>query len=706
MKVPRRRKPPEPERKPPEPVKIPRSLIDFFLMERGRTDAIERFTQDGGIVSDVWYAFGSDLSQPVRVLIGPTEGVSAVEVGSVLYTCIQDYRKSPEAKAFKLISVRRPLSVSPMQTFVAAMIYVDELLQVLLPLSRWWSTAGIGRLHPNREDGGVAMQDILRDEIMVRLGYDRSDSRTRSAPFAPQAQRNIREAAAVAAVIGLFSLALEDPKGLGELPPKDDLEAIKTWVWDRAEQIAQAAIAALSQNLRPSIYRPKLSQSSEQAARLNDPDQLNPPTLIHRVFLDRKTSLAVSEGICTVKADAADRVFDISCRNITWAIIDSGIDATHPAFQRHDAKRRNGTRIKAILDFTPIDSIRNFRLSEHDAGSPERTAEINNIITELKELPDYPLLDPDEFDETARRNLNLIADQLQQKLQPDWSLIEPLIRRRGRKDGEADPKSKVVSSHGTHVAGILGADWRSANDADGSEPILRGVCPDINLYDLRVIDRSSPESSESAVLAALEYVQFSNRRTLGMKQVIHGVNISLSIPHAVRTYACGATPICEGCNDLVGSGVVVVAAAGNRGWNEQEIGFGNFVFCSITDPGNAEDVITVGSTHRERPHTYGVSYFSSRGPTGDGRIKPDLVAPGEKINGPIPDGANDELDGTSMAAPFVSGAAAMLLARHRELIGQPRRVKQILRDSATDLGREKYFQGEGLLDVLRALQSV
>ena len=52
---------------------------------------------------------------------------------------------------------------------------------------------------------------------------------------------------------------------------------------------------------------------------------------------------------------------------------------------------------------------------------------------------------------------------------------------------------------------------------------------------------------------------------------------------------------------------------------------------TINDPGNAELAITVGSTHRDMPHIYGVSYFSSKGPTGDGRIKPDLVAPGEKI---------------------------------------------------------------------------
>src|SRR4029079_4270969 len=105
---------------------------------------------------------------------------------------------------------------------------------------------------------------------------------------------------------------------------------------------------------------------------------------------------------------------------------------------------------------------------------------------------------------------------------------------------------------------------------------------------------------------------------------------------------------------------------------------------SITHPGNADGVITVGSTHRFWPHTYGVSFFSSRGPTGDGRIKPDLVAPGERIRATLMGGGWGDLDGTSMAAPHVSGAAAMLMARYSELIGQPRRIKSILLKTATD----------------------
>jgi hypothetical protein len=59
-----------------------------------------------------------------------------------------------------------------------------------------------------------------------------------------------------------------------------------------------------------------------------------------------------------------------------------------------------------------------------------------------------------------------------------------------------------------------------------------------------------------------------------------------------------------------------------------------------------------------------------------------------------------------MAAPHVSGAAAMLMARYDELIGNPQRIKQILCESATDLGRERTFQGHGMLDVLRAFQRI
>ncbi len=232
------------------------------------------------------------------------------------------------------------------------------------------------------------------------------------------------------------------------------------------------------------------------------------------------------------------------------------------------------------------------------------------------------------------------------------------------------------------------------------------ACPHISLYDLRVFDDRG-KGDEFSILCAIEFVGWLNRDR--KNPVVHGVNLSLALAHDVDSFACGQTPICEACNHLCGAGTVVVVAAGNTGFEggpeKQSLGTG-YRPISITDPGNAESVITVGSTHRRDPHLYGVSYFSARGPTGDGRRKPDILAPGEKITSTTRDGGSQRMDGTSMAAPHVAGAAALLMARHPELIGQPIRIKKILMETATDLNREASFQGAGLVDVLRALQSV
>ena len=124
------------------------------------------------------------------------------------------------------------------------------------------------------------------------------------------------------------------------------------------------------------------------------------------------------------------------------------------------------------------------------------------------------------------------------------------------------------------------------------------------------------------------------------------------------------------------------------------------------------------------PHIYGVSYFSSKGPTGDGRMKPDLArarredrsraqsttaAHGTAARGSVPARSSRryrEDSGTSMAAPHVSGVIAAFLSIRREFIRRPEEVKRIFMSTATDLNRAPYFQGRGLVDVMRAIQSV
>jgi subtilisin family serine protease len=284
----------------------------------------------------------------------------------------------------------------------------------------------------------------------------------------------------------------------------------------------------------------------------------------------------------------------------------------------------------------------------------------------------------------------------------DWGVLKRALQIRHTPDS-LTAYAKNLSSHGTHVAGILAG--RPA-DVEG-EGEFCGMCPEIRLIDVRILDESEAPG-EFDIIAALQFIRYLNSSS--DDPVVHGVNLSIQLQHNPRDYACGRTPVCEECNRLVASGVIAVAAAGNLGIESGSAADptteGSFRDISIADPGNADSVITVGSTHRKRPHAYGVSYFSSRGPTGDGRQKPDLVAPGEKILGPVPNGAYKLMEGTSMAAPHVSGAAALLLARHSELIGDVDRIKQILCDTATDLGRRREYQGAGLVDILRALQSI
>jgi subtilisin family serine protease len=180
--------------------------------------------------------------------------------------------------------------------------------------------------------------------------------------------------------------------------------------------------------------------------------------------------------------------------------------------------------------------------------------------------------------------------------------------------------------------------------------------------------------------------------------------LSLSLDN--RNYACGQSPVCVEAERLVNSGVVVVAQAGDGGANEvPDVARRG----GITDPGNAELAITVGATHRTAPHLSGASWFSGCGPTADGRRKPDLLAPGEKLElcwseadgGP----GTRRRDGTSSAAALVAGAAAAMLSAQPDLIGKPHEVKSMLVETAVDLGREVTHQGSGLLDVMAAVQA-
>lgn len=269
------------------------------------------------------------------------------------------------------------------------------------------------------------------------------------------------------------------------------------------------------------------------------------------------------------------------------------------------------------------------------------------------------------------------------------------------------------NGHGTHVAGII-AGQHATDEADGSTRAFSGIAPETRLRVYKVLNDEG-EGEDAWIIKALDHIAETNERAGAL--VIHGVNLSLGGPFDQSVYGCGHTPLCEELRRLWRQGVVVVLAAGNEGFAVLQTLEGTIdanLDLSIGDPANLDEAIAVGSVHKENPHTYGVSYFSSRGPTADGRQKPDLVAPGERVlscrhRWPNAAKTTDKLyvamSGTSMAAPHVSGVIAAFLSMRREFLGYPDQVKRILLENCTDLKRDRPQQGAGLPNLLRMLMN-
>lgn len=619
-----------------------RALVDLVLL--GPTND-RRQLQDSPILGDVWIAFAARPTATMDLLITPYKARPAGPVAVLIATQIRKLNL-PRAQD-------QEAQVAYLQGLVAARLFFREVLRVIVPMTQWWRDRKVEEILLTYEP------ETLTPTIQAIINWAKAGTEDRQDEIA-------------AALAGFTSLDRYVA-----------LAGIILWA-GRQEEKAKGKAAGggvggqLAKIKGPDAIVKELQQLFKEMLADTFPREAQ----IWQVSLNRKALPALEKSVPAVKGDAARTLFKVRCDEIRWAVLDSGIDGGHKAF----LDKEGNSRIIKAFDFSNIRRI----LSLDNLHM--ETEELRQWLAELRKN-----LARDLREEEAIETIRNLAEDADNDRPIDWQQVEKFII--------IDPTTPPRSGHGTHVAGIIGANGENAQQGPGAA-WADGMCPDIKFYDFRILAKTL-EDTEFAIIAALQYIRYLNERHNFIS--IHGVNLSISIPHDVRNFACGRTPICNECERLVESGVVVVAAAGNLGYQRFETKDGSYegyTAFSITDPGNADGVITVGATHRFRPHTYGVSFFSSRGPTGDGRLKPDLVAPGERIESCLPEQGWGELDGTSMAAPHVSGAAAMLMARYAEFIGEPRRIKRILCESATDLGRERSFQGHGMLDVLRAFQSI
>lgn len=252
--------------------------------------------------------------------------------------------------------------------------------------------------------------------------------------------------------------------------------------------------------------------------------------------------------------------------------------------------------------------------------------------------------------------------------------------------------------HGSHVAGIIAG---SGTKSSGANYVytFKGVAPGVNLISLRVLDQNG-QGSDSQVIAAIQ-------TAIRLKNIYNIRVINLSVGRGVfDSYL--VDPLCKAVEQAWAAGIVVVVAAGNEGRNNSA---GTHGYGTVTAPGNDPYVITVGAMNTmgtaDRTDDVPTSY-TSKGPTlWDHIIKPDLVAPGNRTislynagetlanelpNNPVPNSAYTKngnsshsdtyfyLSGTSMAAPMVSAAAALLLEKKPTLT--PDQIKARLMKTA------------------------
>ncbi|MEK6941456.1 MAG: S8 family serine peptidase, partial [archaeon] len=228
--------------------------------------------------------------------------------------------------------------------------------------------------------------------------------------------------------------------------------------------------------------------------------------------------------------------------------------------------------------------------------------------------------------------------------------------------------------HGTHVAGIV------ASTAPGAK-LLNG----------KVLD-STGTGSVSLAIDAINWAVDPD----GNAETNDGANV-INISFG-GTFSEIDSPINRAVAGAVESGVLVVSAAGNCS-EAVALNCGGFV--GVTSPGNSPYSLTVGAVDSQNNH----ADFSSGALIEGVGVKPDVVAPGVGISSSVPKNAYVSFSGTSMAAPFVSGVAALLLEANPHL--SPLQMHQILGSNARDLGvegKDKLF-GFGLVDANASLGS-
>jgi serine protease AprX len=406
-------------------------VSEFINNLLGNFGPLNRPLQDSPILPEVWVKYAESPRSMLDLLITPCNNKKSIRVGKVIR---DEIRASSDNNDGDI-----PMhGISTLESYVVANLYFHQTIGVLLTRTAWYRKIGLCELaqsesksingitipqlvrfwtnyisknsqilHNEKEEENVKNDDSnLFDIILSHRRTPNGDSET------GKIHKHL-ELARFIYLIGFIGLLKNEEK-----PNNLNLETIFK---ERMDEIAENASKIL-----PEL---EVDEDQEPVVKYQEP-------IIWQVAVNRKVQLALTSSVPSVKGDAARQLFNTDCSSFTWAVIDSGIDASHPAFIDHKSASKK-SRVSRSLDFTSLRSITSLDVIETRSSrealsktlsqqSPLDFEDINKILIEL-------------------------SNEIEAGKPYNWELIEPLI--------ELPKFTEPQGDHGTHVAGIIGSDW-------------------------------------------------------------------------------------------------------------------------------------------------------------------------------------------------------------------------------------------------------
>jgi hypothetical protein len=288
-----------------------RTLVEFVLLGPSND---RRQLQDSPVLGDVWIAFAAKPAKPIDLLITPYKTQPAGPLAVII------------AERIAKLKVRRKRGeeahIAYLQGLVAARLFFREVLRIIVPMTQWWQERkvqdGLQRYTPEILSLKIAAiirwaqagdEDVQAEHAEAFANFTALDRYVALAGIILWASTQEKKATASDGSIGSLMTAIKGP------------EAIVTELRTLFAEILQDAVLKESQ--------------------------------IWQVSLNRKAMPALEKSVPAVKGDAARTLFNVKCNDITWAVMDSGIDGRHEAFADDQGK----SRIVRAFDFSNIRKI-------------------------------------------------------------------------------------------------------------------------------------------------------------------------------------------------------------------------------------------------------------------------------------------------------------------------------------------------------------